>query len=267
MRVKDKVSIITGAASGIGKATSLVFAREGAKVMCADVNAGGAEAVARQIADTGGEAESIKVDVSVEADVKNMISQTVARWGRLDILYNNAGIGYGMPVTQVPESEWDRLMGINLRGVFLGCKHAIPEMLKNGGGAIVNTASDAGLRGSAFLSAYCASKGGVVLLTKSLAAEWSGLGIRINCVCPGVIQTPILDPFIAQMQQTSGSTAEQLWQEMGAMHPIGRVGQPDEVAKAVTFLACDEASFITGVALPVDGGLEAGAPSRRSPIG
>ena len=106
-----------------------------------------------------------------------------------------------------------------------------------------------------------------LLLTKSLAAEWSGLGIRINCVCPGVIQTPILDPFIAQMQQTSGSTAEQLWQEMGAMHPIGRVGQPDEVAKAVTFLACDEASFITGVALPVDGGLEAGAPSRRSPIG
>src|SRR5439155_841575 len=133
MRLKDKVSIITGAASGIGKATSLVFAREGAKVMCADVNAGGAEAVARQIVDTGGEAESIKVDVSVEADVKNMISQTVARWGRLDILYNNAGIGYGMPVTQVPESEWDRLMDINLKVVFLGCKHAIQELLKNGG--------------------------------------------------------------------------------------------------------------------------------------
>jgi NAD(P)-dependent dehydrogenase (short-subunit alcohol dehydrogenase family) len=260
MRLKEKVSIITGAASGIGKATALVFAREGAKVMCADVNAEGAEAVSRQIADTGGEAASIKVDVAVEAEVKEMVSQTVARWGRLDVLYNNAGIGYGMPVTQVPEEEWDRLMNINLKGVFLGCKHAIPEMLKNGGGSIVSTASDAGLLGTAMLSPYCASKGGVVLLTKSLAVEWGAMGIRVNCVCPGVIRTPILDPFLATAQ-AAGASPEQVWARMAKVHPVGRVGEPEEVGRAVAFLASDEASFITGVALPVDGGFQAGPPA------
>ena len=260
MRLKDKVSLITGAASGIGKATALVFAREGAKVMCADINAEGAEAVARQIADTGGEAESIKVDVAVEAEVKEMVAQTVARWGRLDVLYNNAGIGYGMPVTQVSEEDWDRLMDINLKGVFLGCKHAIPEMLKNGGGSIVSTASDAGLVGTAMLSAYCASKGGVVLFTKSLAVEWGAMSIRVNCVCPGVIRTPILDPFIATAQAT-GTPPEEVWARMARVHPVGRVGEPEEVGRAVAFLASDEASFITGVALPVDGGFQAGPPA------
>jgi len=274
MKLKDKIAIVTGAASGIGKATAINFAREGSAVMCADVNADGAEATARQIGDTGGQAASIRTNVAKEDDIREMVAQTVARWGRLDVLYNNAGIGYGMPVTQLPVDEWDRLMGINLRGVYLGCKHAIPEMLKNpstplrtgGGGSIVSTASDAGLRGSAFLSAYCASKGGVVLLTKALAVEWGGQGIRVNCVCPGVIQTPILDPFIAQMQALTGETAEHQWERMGSMHPVGRVGQPEEVAKAVTFLASDDASFITGIAMPVDGGLEAGAPPRRSPL-
>jgi NAD(P)-dependent dehydrogenase (short-subunit alcohol dehydrogenase family) len=260
MRLKDKVSIITGAASGIGKATALVFAREGAKVMCADVNADGAESVARQIVDTGGDAASIKTDVALEADVKEMVSQTVARWGRLDVLYNNAGIGYGMPVTQVSEADWDRLMDINLKGVFLGCKHAIPEMLKNGGGAIVSTASDAGLIGTAMLSPYCASKGGVVLFTKSLAVEWGAMGIRVNCVCPGVIRTPILDPFLATAQ-AAGTPAEEIWARMAKAHPVGRVGEPEEVGRAVAFLASDEASFITGVALPVDGGFAAGPPA------
>jgi NAD(P)-dependent dehydrogenase (short-subunit alcohol dehydrogenase family) len=228
--------------------------------MCADVNAEGAEAVARQIVDTGGEAASIRVDVSKEAEVKEMIAQTVARWGRLDVLYNNAGIGYGMPVTQVSEDDWDRLIDINLKGVFLGCKHAIPEMLKNGGGAIVNTASDAGLIGTAMLSPYCASKGGVVLFTKSIAVEWGAMGIRVNCVCPGVIRTPILDPFL-QQAQAMGTTQEEIWERMARAHPVGRVGEPEEVGRAVAFLASDEASFITGVALPVDGGFQAGPPS------
>src|SRR5438445_1458108 len=154
MLLEDKVAIITGAASGIGKATAITFGREGAKVMCADVNADGAEAVARQIADTGGEAASVKVDVVVETDVQRMIQDTVARWGRLDVIYNNAGIGVGNPVTQVSTEEWDRIIDINLRGVFFGTKYAIQEMLKTGGGSIVNTASDAGLMGTAMLSAY-----------------------------------------------------------------------------------------------------------------
>ena len=263
MRLKEKVALITGAASGIEKATSVLFGQEGAKVMCVDINGEGAERVAHQIADTGGEAASLTVDVAKEEDVKRMVREAVERWGRLDTLYNNAGIATGGPVTQVQEEEWDRTIDINLKGVFLGCKHAIPEMLKQGGGAIVNTASDAGLRGTAWLSTYCASKGGVVLLTKSLAVEWAQQGIRVNCVCPGVIRTPILDPFIERGQALFGDSAEAAWERLGQMHPIGRVGKPEEVARAVMFLASDEASFITGVALPVDGGLEAGPPMQR----
>ncbi|MDP9180636.1 MAG: glucose 1-dehydrogenase [Chloroflexota bacterium] len=266
MLLKDKVAIITGAASGIGKATAITFGREGAKVMCADVNADGAEAVARQIADTGGEAASVKVDVVVEAEVQRMIQDTVARLGRLDVIYNNAGIGVGNPVTQVSIEEWDRIIDINLRGVFFGTKYAILEMLKTGGGSIVNTASDAGLMGTPMLSAYCASKGGVVMFTKATAVEWARMGIRINCVCPGVIRTPILDPML-QMAKAGGISEDQVWARMGRAHPIGRVGNPEEVAEAVTWLASDRASFVTGVALPVDGGLAGGMAPSDSPFG
>ncbi|MBI1885554.1 MAG: glucose 1-dehydrogenase [Chloroflexi bacterium] len=268
MRLKDRVAVVTGAASGIGKATAVLFGQEGAKVMCADVNGEGAARVAEQIMDAGGEGASLQVDVAREADVQGMVAETVQRWGGLDVQFNNAGVGYGMPVTSVSEEDWDRLLSINLKGVFLGCKHAIPEMLKGGGGAIVNTASDAGLMGMPWLSTYCASKGGVVLLTKALAVEWAQQGIRVNCVCPGVIRTPILDPFVAQAQQVSGDTPEAVWQRLAQTHPMNRVGEADEVARAVLFLVSDEASFITGVALPIDGGLTAGAPlaqPRRQP--
>jgi len=266
MLLKDKVAIVTGAASGIGKATAITMAREGAKVLCVDINAEGAEAVARMIVDTGGDAASAKADVSQEDDIKAMIQDAVTRWGRLDVLYNNAGIGTGGPVTQFPIEEWDRMIDINLRGVFLGTKHAIVEMMKTGGGSIVNTASDAGLLGTPMLSAYCASKGGVVMFTKATAMEWARMGIRINCVCPGVIQTPILDPMLA-MAKAAGATPEQVWAQMGKTHPIGRVGQPEEVAEAVAWLASDRASFVTGVALPVDGGLAGGMAPQDSPFG
>ena len=266
MTLNDKVAIITGAASGIGKATSLVFAREGAKVLCADINADGAEATARQIADTGGEAASFKVDVADEPQVQAMVADAVSRWGRLDTIYNNAGIGTFGPITQMSVEEWDHMHSINLRGVFLGTKHAIPEMLKTGGGAIVNTASDAGLMGTPMLSAYCATKGGVVMFTKATAAEWAAMGVRINCVCPGVIRTPILDPML-EMAKAAGVTPEQAWERMAKTHPIGRVGEASEVAEAVAFLASDRASFITGVALPVDGGLAGGFAPRESAFG
>ena len=254
MRLKDKVALVTGAASGIGRATAALFGQEGAQVVCADLDGEGAERVARQIADSGGEAASVQADVSVAADVERMVRETVERWGRLDVLVNNAGIYFILPLTQVPEEEWDRLIDINLKGVYLGCKYAIPQMVSQGKGAIVNTASIAGLRGFANWTTYCASKGGVIQLTKALAVELARLNVRVNCVCPGIIDTGMLD----QAVRMSGADKAELAATIGAAHPMGRIGQPEEVAAAILFLASEEASFITGVPLSVDGGLWAG---------
>ena len=264
MRLKDKVALVTGAASGIGRATAALFGQEGAKVMCADLDAAGAERTARQIAGGGGEAASTQADVSQAADVERMVRETVERWGRIDILLNNAGVEWAMPAPQVSEQDWDRVIDVNLKGVFLGCKYAIPEMVKQGGGgSIVNTASIAGLRGNAWLSTYCASKGGVVQLTKALAVEWAEHNVRVNAVCPGVIRTPLAERGVEQAGALFGDTVEESWQRIAEGHPLGRVGEPEEVARAVLFLASDEASFVTGVALPVDGGLWAGPAPRR----
>src|SRR3989337_2438172 len=221
MRLRDKVALVTGAASGIGRATAALFGEEGAKVMCADLDGEGAERVARQIADSGGEAAWVQADVSVAADVERMVQATVERWGRLDILVNNAGIEFGLPVTQVPEEEWDHLIDVNLKGVFLGCKYAIPEMLKQGGGSIVNTASVAGLRGPAWMSTYSASKGGVVLLTKALAQEGGAQNVRVNPVCPGVIRTPMTERAIERGELLLGRNREEAWRRLGLLHAMG----------------------------------------------
>lgn len=255
MRLQDKVAIITGSGSGIGRATALLFGREGARVMSVDLIGDTAEATAGEIRDGGGQADSLQADVSVAADVERMINTTVERFGRLDVLVNNAGIEVSMPIVQVPEEMWDRLIDVNLKGVFLGCKYAIPQMLKQGGGAIINTASIAGLRGFATLGTYSASKGGVVLLTKTLAVEYAPFNIRINCVCPGMIRTPMLERGL-----TAVPNPEEARELIRQVHPMGRIGEPEEVARGILFLASDEASFITGVPLPIDGGVYAGPP-------
>jgi NAD(P)-dependent dehydrogenase (short-subunit alcohol dehydrogenase family) len=254
VRLKDKVAIITGAGSGIGKATALLFGREGAKVVCTDINETTAQATARQIVDAGGQAESMLVDVSVAADVERMMQTTVQQYGRVDILVNNAGIVFLLPITQVPEEMWDQLMSINLKGVYLGMKYAIPRMIAQGGGAIINTASIAGLRGFATYDTYCASKGGVVQLTKATAVEFARMGVRINCVCPGIIETAMLEQGLAQ-QAVDRDEFVRLASEA---HPIGRLGKAEEVANCILFLASDEASFVVGHTLSVDGGLAAG---------
>ncbi len=245
--VTGKIALVTGSGSGIGRASALAFAREGAQVVVSDVSVAGGEETVRLIQQGAGEAVFVKADVSRPAEVEALIAKTVETYGRLDCAHNNAGIaGRTARVADDTEENWDQILAINLKGVWLCMKYEIPAMLQHGGGAIVNTASGAGLIGVKRMPAYVASKHGVVGLTKTAALEYAKSGIRVNAVCPGVIKTPMVE-------RVTGGRPDIL-DKMIAAEPIGRSGQPEEIAEAVVWLCSDAASFVTGHAMAVDGG-------------
>ena len=244
------VALVTGGSSGIGFATCLAFAREGARVVIADISAEGGEKAERMIKEAGGEGTFVKTDVSRAAEVEALVKRAVESYGRLDYAFNNAGIEGTMASTvDCTEENWDRTIDINLKGVWLCMKYEIPQMLRRGKGAIVNMASVAGLVGSPNSPAYCASKGGVIQLTRTAALEYATAGIRINAVCPGAIRTPMIERVIAAQPD--------MREALATMHPIGRMGEPEEIAEAVIWLCSPAASFVTGQALAIDGGFVA----------
>jgi len=249
-----KVALITGGASGIGKATAELFACEGAAVTIADINVEAGEAVAGAIGDNGGEAIFVRCDVRNASDCQRAVQETADRWGRLDILFNNAGVTRRASVLETTEEEWDRVMAVNVKSVFLMSKAAIPVMVKAGGGVIINTGSGWGLVGGKDAVSYCASKGAVIQLTKAMAIDHGPQNIRVNAVCPGDTDTPML----AGEAQQLGIPAEQVLAE-SVHRPLQRVGRPEEIAQAVLYLASDAASFVTGTTLLVDGGGLAGS--------
>ncbi|MCY9592128.1 SDR family NAD(P)-dependent oxidoreductase [Paenibacillus chitinolyticus] len=246
MRFTDKVAIVTGGASGIGEATVRLFAREGAKVVIADFSDRG-QTVADELKAEGREALFVKTDVTKEDDVKHMVAETVKQYGKLDILFANAGIAKDGPADKLSWEAWQKTIDINLSGVFLSDKYALEQMLAQGtGGAIVNCGSIHSHVGKAGVTAYASAKGGVKLLTQTLGIDYAQHGIRVNAVCPGYIDTPLI----------AGRT-QAITDHLTALHPMGRLGKPEEVAKAVLFLASDDASFVTGTTLLVDGGYTA----------
>ena len=247
-----RVSLVTGAGSGIGRATSLVMSREGATVVVSDINADGGEETLSAVKEAGGAGMFVHADVSRPDDVAALVAQVISTYGRLDCAYNNAGIEGHMTgrLHEYPEDVWDRLIDINLKGVWLCLKHEIAQMMQQGGGAIVNTASGAGLVGSRRMSAYVASKHAVVGLTKAAALEYALDGIRVNAVCPGIINTPMVRRLIDGREADYEAT-------IPVRQPIGRLGTPEEIAESVTWLCSDAASLVTGLAMAVDGGFTA----------
>ena len=250
MRFQNRVALVTGAGQGIGRATALRFAQEGARIAVADINITTAETVAQEIIDSGGQAIAIQADVSDSEQTVAMVDTAVSHFSALHILFSNAGIGGGDLVANLDPQQWDQVVNVNLRGVFLSCKAAIPALIESGGGAIVNMASSmAGWDTSLHGAAYMASKEGVLGLTKSLALQLGGYGIRVNAICPGVIKTRL--GFKAGMSEKEW---EEKYEKFSRRIPLRRVGLPEDVAAAVAFLASDQARHITGSSLLIDGG-------------
>jgi NAD(P)-dependent dehydrogenase (short-subunit alcohol dehydrogenase family) len=249
MRLENKVALITGGTSGIGEATAVLFAREGAKVTITGRDEKRGRAVVEKITNDGGKAIFIRSDVRHAEDCRAAVDETLLAFGRLDILFNNAGVFFPHTAVECAEEEWDLQMDINLKGTFLMSKATLPHMIEKCSGVIINNSSGWGIAGGDSAVAYCASKGGVVLLTKAMAIDHGRQGIRVNCICPGDVDTPML-PEDARLRGLK-------WEEYlagCADRPMGRIGTPDEIAKAALFLASDDSSFMTGAALVVDGG-------------
>jgi NAD(P)-dependent dehydrogenase (short-subunit alcohol dehydrogenase family) len=258
-RLEGKVALITGAGNGMGRAASLLFAREGARVVVADARADDGRETVDAVRADGGDAAFVAVDVADDAAVRAMVEFATATYGALHVLYNNAGV---FPtddggVTETPEPTWDRVLDVNLKGVWLGCRHGIPALLESGGGSIVNVASFVALMGAATAQiAYTASKGGVVAMTREIAVEYARQGIRANALCPGPIDTPLLADLLRDPAQRARRMVH---------IPMGRLGRADELARAALFLASDDSSFMTGTALVVDGGITAAYVTPEDP--
>ncbi len=248
--LKEKVAIVTGAGSGIGKATAEYFAQQGAKVVAVDVNAASGEKIVGGIVNGGGVAVFCQSDVSIAAQVESMVSTALDRFGRLDILVNNAAIQILSKLVETTEADWDRTHSVNLKGVFLGCKYAIPAIKKGGGGAIVNIASVLGLVADPDLAAYCAAKGGVISPTRVAALTYGVDGIRVNCICPGDVETPLVEDYFNKDPDPA-----RLRNEIYSKYALRRIASPNEVAKVAAFLASHQSSFMTGSAVVMDGGL------------
>src|SRR4030088_584701 len=254
MALSGKVALITGAASGIGRATALLFARQGAAIALADVNADAGLRVAEEIIEAGGRAFFERVDVTRAADCQRLAKRTIREFGRVDILFNNAGIIRRATVLELTEDDWDRVMAVNVKSIYLLSREVIPHMQKAGGGTIINTASGWGLTGGPKAAVYCASKGAVVLLTKAMAVDHGPQHIRVNCICPGDTDTGMLREEAQQLgEENSRFLAE------AAKRPLKRMGTPEEIAQAALYLSSDASSFVTGTSLVVDGGGLAGS--------
>ncbi|MDA4114354.1 MAG: SDR family oxidoreductase [Thaumarchaeota archaeon] len=253
MKLKDRVSIITGGNSGIGKATALLFAREGSKVVIAGRNASRGREVMGAIKNGRGEAMFVKTDVSKSPEVRNLVETVIKRFGRIDILFNNAALSPVGTVLDTSEKEWSDVIGTNLTGTFLCTRYVLPHMIERKKGVIINTGSINSLMAMKKEAAYDASKGGVLMLTRAVALDFAEFNIRANCICPGAIETPMLRDILNQAPDPEAAEAD-----LARKHPLGRIGSPEDVANMALFLASDESSFVTGTAMPVDGGILGG---------
>ncbi len=250
MKLKDRVAIVTGAASGIGRASAIAFAREGARVVVVDRNEAGGEDTVRQARSEGHDAVFACVDVTSEAGIARMVEETARRWGRIDILFNNAGILLVKTIEETSADEWDRVMAVNLKSAFLASKHVVAHMRRIGKGAILNTGSIGSFTGQVGTPAYSASKGALALLTKSLALDLGRDGIRVNCICPGITDTPMLREHLGRGEEGEARIRARL-----SRVPLGKILSPDDVARAAVYLVSDESEGITGILHVVDGGL------------